>query len=308
MLTPMFAFGCDAATPSNDESDVVVTMAIAPQVPTAALPAPAGPPRLGEFHVTFYYVIGEDEIDGPSPIAAVSGEPPVVAANDNVLEPGEVAAAELPVDAPPVDVPPVDAPADAGAGATTDDAPAAVVLASTVPKVTLYDGSGCAPVAEVSRSFAAEIRMQGTGRLRDGRILNIWGDCACERSPCFRVTGRQWGSAGNGRALQPFRTVAVDPKLIRMGTLLYIEALDGRRMPGKAPWGGFVHDGCVAADDTGGGIDGHQIDLFVGRRAYYRSLAGNGSSHGWSKRAKVTDGSGLCERHRGQVRRARQAS
>lgn len=299
VLSPVMAsaLGCATTAASNDDADVVVTMAVAPAAPVAA-PAPPGPPKLGDFHVTFYYVIGEDEIDGPGPLAAAPAP-----ANDNARLGAALGAADPVIDDSRPEPGAADVVGD-GEGGTAD----VVVLASVAPKVTLYDGSGCAPVAEVSRGFAAELRMQGTGRLRDGRILNIWGDCACERSPCFHVTGRQWGNAGNGRPLQPFRTVAVDPKLIRMGSLLYVEALDGRRMPGKAPWGGFVHDGCVAADDTGGGIDGHQIDLFVGRRAYYRALAGSGGSHGWSKQAKVIDGSALCERVRGQVRRARQAS
>ena len=109
--------------------------------------------------------------------------------------------------------------------------------------------------------------LQGTGKLRDGRVLNIWGHCTCDHKPCFKVTENQWGTAGTGKPLQPFRTVAVDPKVVKLGSLLYVPLLEGRTMPGRAPWGGFVHDGCVVADDTGGGIDGNQLDLFVGRKA-----------------------------------------
>src|SRR5207253_3427166 len=94
------------------------------------------------------------------------------------------------------------------------------------PAVTLFDPR-CRPLADVSRSFAAELTMQGTGRLRDGRIVNVWGGCSCaDRSMCFKVTGRQWGNAGTGRPLAPFRTVAVDPRLIKLGSLLYIPELD----------------------------------------------------------------------------------
>ena len=121
--------------------------------------------------------------------------------------------------------------------------------------VTLYGGGNkCEPIADVSKEFASQLTLQGTGKLRDGRVLNIWGACNCKRSPCFNVTQAQWGTAGSGKSLQPIRTVAVDPKVVKLGSLLYVPLLEGRTMPGRAPWGGFVHDGCVVADDTGGHI------------------------------------------------------
>jgi 3D (Asp-Asp-Asp) domain-containing protein len=169
--------------------------------------------------------------------------------------------------------------------------------------VMLYDGKTCEPIAEVSHAFASAAELQGTGRLRDGRIINIWGACACDRSPCFSFTGKKWGNAGTGRGLTPFRTVAADPKVVPLGTLLYLPILEGRRMPGRPPWGGFVHDGCVVADDTGGAINDNQLDLFVGRRAYYRALGNRGGSHSWARAAEVFDGSKICERTDRVVRR-----
>jgi hypothetical protein len=90
--------------------------------------------------------------------------------------------------------------------------------------------------------------------------------------------------------------VAVDPKVVKLGSLLYVPLLEGRTMPGRAPWGGYVHDGCVVADDTGGHIDGNQLDLFVGRKAYFLGLSGSGSSHAWARHVPVFDGSKICER------------
>src|SRR5262245_20180539 len=53
--------------------------------------------------------------------------------------------------------------------------------------VTLYAGTGrCEPIAEVSREFAQQLALQGTGKLKDGRVLNVWGACNCGHSPCFR--------------------------------------------------------------------------------------------------------------------------
>ncbi len=177
------------------------------------------------------------------------------------------------------------------------------IFANAAPDlVVLYEGKTCEPIAEVSRAFAAAAEMQGTGQLRDGRLINIWGSCPCDRSPCFQFTGKKWGNAGTGRGLSPFRTVAADPKVVKLGSLLYLPVLEGRRMPGRPPWGGFIHDGCVVADDTGGAINDNQLDLFVGRRAYYRALSTRGS-HAWARSTEVFDGTGICERTGREIRR-----
>jgi len=212
-------------------------------------PAPEEPRELGKFNITFYYVIGEEEVVAK---AAATKE----AANDN-----------------------------------RDDNLAAV----TPNKVTLYTGK-CEPITEVTSDFANQLAIQGTGKLHDGRVLNVWGRCNCEHSPCFKVTEAQWGTGGTGRALQPFRTVAVDPKVVKLGTLLYVPLLEGRVMPGRSPWGGYVHDGCVVADDVGGGIKDNQLDLFVGRRGWFLGMSGSGGSHAWARHVPVFDGTKICER------------
>jgi 3D (Asp-Asp-Asp) domain-containing protein len=218
-------------------------------------PAETGPHQLGKFTITFYYVIGEDE---------VATKPVLVAANEN------------------------------RAGGGEDDTE---LVAITPDLVTLYAGGGtCEPIAEVTKEFASQLALQGTGKLHDGRVLNIWGACNCGHTPCFKVTQAQWGTAGSGKPLQPFRTVAVDPKVVKIGSLLYVPLLEGRTMPGRQPWGGYVHDGCVIAEDTGGHIAGNRLDLFVGRKAYFLGLSGSGGSHAWARHVPVFDGTGICER------------
>ncbi|HEY4177230.1 MAG TPA: 3D domain-containing protein [Kofleriaceae bacterium] len=233
-----------------------------------------GPKSLGDFTITFYYVATEDEV--------------TAAAAERVEKKKKKLAAA----------------AEAGTlFASTDAIPANDNEETSDPEqVTVYSQS-CEPLAEVTRDFAEAMQLQGTGKLRDGRLLNIAGKCSCERSPCFHVVEAQWGLAGTGRALQPFRTVAVDPKVIKLGSLLYVPILEGRTMPGRAPWGGYVHDGCVVADDTGGGINDNQLDLFVGRRAYYLGVSGQGGSHSWAKHVPVFDGSKICERNGRKVAR-----
>lgn len=237
----VLAIGCESATPEASAP---------PPAPAVSVPAPAPssdePAPIGKFSITFYYVIGEDEVPAKAK-----------AANDNDVE-----------------------------------------LAATAPAdvVTLYQPRTCEPIAEVSHEFARQAQLQGTGKLHDGRVVNIAGKCPCDYSPCFQVTRSAWGTAGTGRPLQPFRTVAVDPKVVKLGSLLYVPLLEGRVMPGRPPWGGYVHDGCLVADDTGGHIDGHQLDLFVGRKGYYLGLSGSGGSHAWARHVPVFDGSKICER------------
>jgi 3D (Asp-Asp-Asp) domain-containing protein len=256
----VLGLGCQS---SGDVAPMAPPVSQSVPVPVDAAPVETGPRQLGQFTITFYYVIGEDE---------VTTKPVMVAANDNRGNTGSDGDTEL--------------------------------TAITPDLVTLYAGGGtCELIAEVSKEFASQLALQGTGKLHDGRVLNIWGACNCNHSPCFKVTQAQWGTAGSGKPLQPFRTVAVDPKVVKLGSLLYVPLLEGRTMPGRQPWGGYVHDGCVVADDTGGHISGNRIDLFVGRKAYFLGLSGSGGSHAWARHVPVFDGTGICERNGRRVGR-----
>lgn len=222
--------------------------------------------QIGKFMITFYYVVGEEEV-------LVKAPPPAANDNQGVRGPDE-GSPEL-----------------------------ASIQAPSTTKLFARNGNRCEEISEVTQEFAAQLRIQGTGKLKDGRVLNIWGSCPCDTSPCFKVTAAQWGTSGTGHQLHPFRTVAVDPKVIKLGTLLYVPLLEGRTMPGRAPWGGFVHDGCVVADDVGGGIKGNQLDLFVGRKGWFLGMSGSRGSHSWAQNVPVFDGSQICERRGRQVAR-----
>ena len=136
----------------------------------------------------------------------------------------------------------------------------------------LYDAT-CAVLGVTTMRFLRSLALEGTGLLTDGRRLNFDARCVCGYFgvPCFReVTSDIWGLGVEGRHLRPFRSVASDPAVVPTGTVLYIPDLDGVEMPGEPPWGGFVHDGCVVADDRGGAIGGMQLDFFVGRKDVYK--------------------------------------
>jgi 3D (Asp-Asp-Asp) domain-containing protein len=140
---------------------------------------------------------------------------------------------------------------------------------------TLYDDS-CGVIAVVTSGFADSLSVEGTGRLSDGRVVNVSGSCSCATSPCYGVVDAQhpWGYGAQNNALVPFRSIAVDRTVIALGTHLYIQEFDGVTMPGDPSYGGFVHDGCVSADDVGGGIVGKHVDFFAALEANYRTLDG----------------------------------
>jgi 3D (Asp-Asp-Asp) domain-containing protein len=68
-----------------------------------------------------------------------------------------------------------------------------------------------------------------------------------------------FGLGIDGYKLVPYRTLAVDPHVIRTGTVLYVPVLNGVRLPS-----GEIHDGFMFAHDEGQGITGKRVDVFVG--------------------------------------------
>ena len=125
-------------------------------------------------------------------------------------------------------------------------------------------------VGSYSEDFMWHLRMEGSGILADGRIINYHGACRFGYGTCFQtldVRDYPFGRGARRRTLVPFKSVAVDPRLIPLGEPLYIPEFDGMRLPD-----GTIHDGCVRADDTGGGIKKKKMDFFVMTYANFRFL------------------------------------
>lgn len=137
----------------------------------------------------------------------------------------------------------------------------------------IYDSS-CNEIARVSNRFHDSVCIEGSGRLRDGTVINYASTCtsSCPSADrcgsnsyrvCYRALDPErfpWGMGARSNPLEPNVSIAVDPSFIPLGRWIYVEELDGIVPPGETT----PHDGCLRADDTGGAIDGNHIDIFVG--------------------------------------------
>lgn len=138
------------------------------------------------------------------------------------------------------------------------------------PSDTVIGTCDAAPLATVPYDFAVAARLEGTARLLDARMINV--DCPCGGGfDCFVELDTDeypWGIGCADNPLVPFVSLATDTGVIPYGTVLYAPELDGLALPGDAG----MHDGCLRADDVGGGISGWHVDWFVGLREHYLAL------------------------------------
>lgn len=111
-------------------------------------------------------------------------------------------------------------------------------------------------IATTTRKFKLDLVRQGTGWLRDGRTVNYVKKVAGESR--FRISRSKYGLASTGCRLVPYRTVAVDPRFVKLGTKISIPQLKGMTLPD-----GTIHDGVFVAADRGH-FRGAHVDFFVG--------------------------------------------
>lgn len=115
--------------------------------------------------------------------------------------------------------------------------------------VPVRDGKGNF-LAWVTQGFWDRFSVEGTGRLLDGRVINtseagiIIADAPMGEGTC---------------RLKPWRTMAVDSKVIPLGTVVTIDETVGLKLPD-----GTVLDGRWLAEDTGGEVRNAHVDLYVG--------------------------------------------
>lgn len=121
---------------------------------------------------------------------------------------------------------------------------------------SIYDLDGNV-LARVSTAFRKHLLIEGTGKLLDGRVINYAG--FIDKETRFHVTHHPYGHGVGDCPLEPFHTVAVDPKKIPLGSVVLIKETVGMQLPD-----GRTHDGLWKAEDIGGAIKQDRVDLYVG--------------------------------------------
>jgi 3D (Asp-Asp-Asp) domain-containing protein len=128
-------------------------------------------------------------------------------------------------------------------------------------------------IGRFPQAFVYELKLEGTAVLRDGRVFNYAGACNYGIGTCFRqldLSSHPLGVGVQGRPLVPFRSIAVDPRMIPIGAPVWVPELAGVRMPD-----GSLHDGCLRADDQGGAIKFEKLDFFVESYQNFKYIADN---------------------------------
>ncbi len=132
----------------------------------------------------------------------------------------------------------------------------------------------------VSAKYLKELKMEGTGKLLDGRCIN-YHDRVLKPDGKKEIRWRWCGPEapyGYGKdniPLVPFRSAAVDPTVIPIGSRLYIPAAKGIKLPD-----GSTHDGYFGAVDIGDMIKNKKIDLFTSYGDQSEVFERGGLNHG----------------------------
>ncbi len=101
---------------------------------------------------------------------------------------------------------------------------------------------------------------RGDTRFKEAMVLEATAYDLSYASTGKRPGDKYWGITASGTRARP-GTVAVDPRVIPLGTKLYVESLDGTKDYGFA-----------IAEDVGGAIKGMRIDLFFNTATEVRNF------------------------------------
>lgn len=124
------------------------------------------------------------------------------------------------------------------------------------------------------------LHLEGTGKLLDGRLINWAGKLPLPDGTMeyrYRWVGKEapYGYGFEDRALIPFRTIAVDPTVVPLDSLVYIPAARGAVLPD-----GTLHDGYFHALDIGSAIVNRRIDVFTSFGDQSKVFDRHGFKHG----------------------------
>lgn len=120
------------------------------------------------------------------------------------------------------------------------------------PDTPVFDRKGN-EIGRFPKEFVRQLKIEGTGKLRDGRVINATGKGR------FAFVDAAFGMGVKGYHLIPFKSIAVDESIIPIGSKVFIREAVGAKLPD-----GSIHDGIFYAHDVGSGIKGMHIDIFTG--------------------------------------------
>lgn len=114
---------------------------------------------------------------------------------------------------------------------------------------------------EPCKAFKKEVKLQGSGTLPGNKLLTYSGK-TINLGDCDTAFG------ASGKCLIPFISIAADPKFYRMGDVIEIPSMKGKKitMPNGST---MTHPGYFIVHDTGGAIKGeNRFDFFTGSFQY----------------------------------------
>lgn len=100
------------------------------------------------------------------------------------------------------------------------------------------------------------VNCQNCDKYSNNNGASVWGKTLWIKSTGFSGSLRRY-------KLIPFRSIAVDKRVIPFGTVLYIPKAKGETIA-LADGTTVIHDGYFFAADSGGMINGNHIDIFTG--------------------------------------------
>lgn len=121
-------------------------------------------------------------------------------------------------------------------------------------------------LAKVPVAFYKDLLIEGSGKLKNGKVLNFGARVGGKSR--YEISPNPWGNGVGRCVLVPFRTVAVDKRVIPLGSVVYIDQTDGMLLPD-----GTRHDGVWRADDVGSAIQRDRVDLYIGKREWNNALS-----------------------------------
>lgn len=108
------------------------------------------------------------------------------------------------------------------------------------------------------KKFVADFKKESVARLRDGRVISY-----LKKKGAAKVVTEPLGH--QGYTLTAFKSVAVDPNLIPLGSRIYIPQYEGLYL-GSAG----VHNGIFYAHDIGSAVKGSHIDIYIGDKENFK--------------------------------------